>query len=133
MIQWTKEYETGFPELDAQHRRLFEMIEQMTDLIDAPSIDVQAGLKLIAFLEDYAREHFECEERCMAETHCPARDINQEAHQLFLEGVQRFKRDFGGRGNKHELLSILQTSMQAWLRNHILKIDTTLRNVAKKS
>jgi len=133
MLTWTKEYETGFPELDAQHRKLFEMIAQITGLIDAPVIDVHAGLKLITFLEDYARNHFECEERCMTATNCSSRDINHEAHQLFLEGVQRFKRDFAGGGNKRELLTILQTSMQAWLRNHILKIDTKLRDVPKIS
>lgn len=132
MIQWTKEYETGFPELDEQHRKLFELIEEMTDLIDAPTIDVQAGLKVIGFLEDYASNHFECEERCMAETHCPSRDINREAHQLFLEGVHRFKCDFAGGCDKRELLTLLQTSLSAWLRNHILKIDTKLKNVATK-
>jgi hemerythrin-like metal-binding protein len=133
MLQWTKEFETGFPELDAQHRKLFELVEHMTELIDAPVIDVQAGLKLIAFLEEYARSHFECEERCMVEAQCPSRGINQEAHVLFLEGVQRFKRDFAGRGDKRELLTILQASLRAWLRNHILKIDTKLRDLPKNS
>ncbi|MBK9989944.1 MAG: hemerythrin family protein [Verrucomicrobia bacterium] len=130
MLIWTKEYETGFPELDAQHRKLFEIIGQMTNVIDAPVIDITAAQKLVTHLEDYARVHFECEERCMAATHCSSRGINKEAHQLFLEGLQRFKRDFAGSGNKHELLTILQTSLQAWLRNHILKIDTKLRGLS---
>lgn len=133
MLQWTIELETGFPELDTQHRKLFDMIEQITGLIEAPTIDEPAVQTLIGFLEGYARDHFECEERCMAETNCPTRSVNSEAHLLFLNGVVRFKQDFADKAEKREFLSILQASMRAWLRNHILKIDTVLKTVAKKS
>lgn len=131
MTQWTSDLETGIPELDAQHRKLLDLIEQLTDLIESPTIDEAAVEKLIAFLESYAREHFECEERCMAEVLCPARDINVEAHQTFLTGVMQFKKDFADKGEKREFLAILQASLRAWLRNHILRIDTSLRGLAK--
>ena len=129
MTQWTSDLETGIPELDAQHRKLLDLIEQLTDLIESPTIDEAAVEKLIAFLESYAREHFECEERCMAETECPAREVNLDAHQTFLKGVLQFKHDFADKGEKREFLAILQASLRAWLRNHILKIDTALRGL----
>jgi hemerythrin len=129
--QWTSELETGFPELDAQHRQLFDLIEQMTALTEAPLIDESEVQKLVGFLESYARGHFECEERCMIETQCPTRDINEEAHHLFLAGVLRFKQDFADQAGKRELLTILQASLRAWLRNHILRVDTSLRLVKK--
>ena len=132
MIHWTPDLETGFPELDAQHRKLLEMIEQLTGLIESPTVDEDAVHSLITSLENYAREHFECEERCMAETLCPARDINIDAHQTFLSGVMQFKKDFADKGEKREFLAILQASLRAWLRNHILRIDTSLRSVTRK-
>lgn len=133
MIQWTEELETGFPELDAQHRELFATIEQITELLKAPAIEDQEVLKLVNFLESYARCHFECEERCMAETQCPAREVNIDAHRSFLEDIMQFKQDFADKGQKREFLAILQASLRAWLRNHILRIDTALKHVAKKS
>lgn len=131
MTQWTKEFETGFPELDAQHRKLFEMIDQITELLEAPTLDDQKVLTLVTELENYARCHFECEERCMAETLCPAREVNIDAHRTFLEGVVRLKHDFADKGEKREFLAVLQASLRAWLRNHILRIDATLKNGTK--
>ena len=130
-IEWTADLETGFPELDAQHRKLFDMIAKMTVHIEAPIIDDEKINELVVFLEDYAREHFECEERCMAETNCPARDINSEAHQTFLKGVMRFKKDYADHGEKREFVAILQASLYAWLRNHILRVDSALRTVSR--
>jgi len=132
MPAWTQEYETGFLELDKQHRKIFDLIEHLTVLIEAPSADDREMQSVILFLETYAKEHFECEERCMAETNCPARDINKEAHQQFLAGVNRFKQDFAGSGQKREFLAILQASLRAWLRNHILRIDTALKGCSPK-
>jgi hemerythrin len=132
MAHWTKDLETGFSDLDAQHRRLFETIERITPLLEGPSLDELEVKKLVDFLESYAREHFECEERCMAETNCPVRDVNKDAHQTFLAGVQRFKADYEGHGQKREFVALLQASLRAWLRNHILSIDTGLRDCARR-
>jgi hemerythrin len=127
MIEWTKEFETGFPLLDAQHRKLFDMIAEMTVFLEAPAVDDGKIQEFVASLEKYAREHFECEERCMDQTGCLAREINLEAHRIFLDGVVRFKADFLGRGEKREFVAILQASLNAWLRNHILRVDSALR------
>jgi len=126
-IEWTKELETGYPELDEQHKRLFEMIKRMTVYIEAPVIDDAKVNELVGFLETYAREHFACEERCMTKTNCPSRDLNVEAHRLFLEGIMRFKKDFADHDQKREFVAILQASMNGWLRNHIRHIDGALR------
>jgi hemerythrin len=131
MTQWTQELETGIPELDAQHRNLLGLIEQLTGLIETPTINEEEVQVLIAFLENYALQHFACEERCMTETHCPTRESNQEAHQAFQKGVLQFKHDFADKEEKRELLTILQASLRAWMRNHILKIDTALRGLPR--
>lgn len=130
---WTPVLGTGFPLLDTQHQRLFAMVDQMTPLLEAPTIDIPGVMKFIAFLEDYAREHFDCEERCMAEARCPTRAINCGEHHAFLEGLTRFKNDFAAPGDKRELVVILQASLRAWMHNHILKIDTSLKSLAKNT
>lgn len=58
---WTAEYSVGDPLLDAQHRRLFEIIEQLRTLLDGRG-ETSDILALLEGLEAYATLHFHHEE-----------------------------------------------------------------------
>ena len=64
MVKWKDEYLIGVPEIDEQHKRLFEIAEKAYDVLqDDYIIDKYDGIvQIIDELKDYAVYHFRSEE-----------------------------------------------------------------------
>lgn len=130
MLQWTKEFETGHAQIDAEHHTLIEYINRLEEMSYATNPSRQQAeflLKLVDFVEDYTRVHFSHEENCMARHKCPAYGENKAAHQEFLEFFQKFKRRFEAEGCRQEVLQELHEACSAWIRGHILRIDVQIK------
>jgi hemerythrin len=125
-IEWTEEYATGNAEVDAQHRRLFDLLNSLEQRINkgeppAEMVDVFDGLAA------YAKEHFAFEERCMEQCACSAAGVNKLAHQRFLRMVGSSLQDLRLQEPTLKVFKSLHWELTDWLRNHICKIDTSLR------
>jgi hemerythrin len=129
-IQWREEFATGVPEIDAQHRRLFDMVNdlevrlhrgdspaKMTDLLDG--------------LARYASEHFAFEEDCMHRCACPKAAVNKLAHLRFVRVVDGALRQSKCEAPARGLFESLHKEVAEWLVDHICKIDTSLRSCAR--
>src|SRR5689334_11927596 len=84
MIPWPEILETGYPELDAIHRRLVEQCNSLTGLIRdrCPWPDVVNALGALA---QAFGEHFQAEERLLEQTGFPRLGEHKLQHQR-LEG-----------------------------------------------
>lgn len=132
-VRWRQEFETGFPELDRQHRSIFEACERLARL--APNDDVfapeVAGLVEELFAETEA--HFLCEEDCMVRVACPVAQANMRAHDVFRESVIGFKNEIAASGLSQSLLKEIVEFVEGWLIAHICHTDIHLRACAKRS
>jgi len=130
MLIWTEQFSTGSPTIDWQHRQLFEHLNQLEGLLirTNPSIeDIAIITQLLDFLENYIDTHFSYEERCMESYHCPAHQTNQQAHKHFKQMFQHFKAQIKNKGYRFEMLIELNQTINAWIEEHIMRVDTQLK------
>jgi hemerythrin len=127
MLAWDKDFETGSPLVDTQHRMLIEKINELGQLLNGPPPSKAAVDQLVEFLGSYVVHHFKFEERCMENHQCPAREQNKKAHAAFLAFFQDFSKRYRVAGPKLELLQGLHQMAGDWIKYHILTVDIKLR------
>jgi hemerythrin len=133
MLEWKSDYETGVPELDTQHKVLFDNINRIGKLLDKPDIERAEAAYLLQFLEQYAAQHFSGEETCMARFHCPAHERNKNEHEMFLEILKIARGEFESTTLPKPVLERLHESMVWWINDHILKVDIKLKGCVETS
>jgi hemerythrin len=129
MLLWTKQFATGVPEIDEQHRQLIHNVNQLEGLLvrTNPSVeDVRFIGDFVDFLGSYIDSHFKFEEDCMVKYRCPVHQKNQTAHEHFRQLYQRFKELARKEGFRIEVLTELNQGINAWIQDHILRVDTQL-------
>ena len=122
--EFTEEYMTGIDLIDAEHRTLFELVEQAYKYVrTGNSGDSYAEVsKLIDDLKQYAAEHFRDEEEYMEQIHYEGLEAQRRAHEAFtyrLENIDLTKLE---KNAQRQLQGLIQFLL-GWLINHILYSD----------
>lgn len=132
MIIWDEKYTTGDEDIDRQHMTLFKFCNDFEESLQQGNgmSFMMGGLQ---FIEDYAQAHFHFEEDCMTKRQCPFAQKNKVAHDKFLEYFMDFKNRLQSTGYSEELVVELHQTMERWLTNHIIGIDTHLKDCIKKN
>ena len=136
MLLWTEQFTTGSPTIDEQHRELIRQLNQFEGLLvqTNPTTKEIAGIiQFLEFLEKYVDFHFSYEEKCMESYRCPAHQKNSQAHQNFKQLFQRFKSHAQHEGFRLQMLVELNQSINVWIQDHILRVDTELKPCLAKS
>lgn len=131
-ITWHEEtMGTGIPEIDAQHK---ELIARLDRLIQAMlRRDSRAEVeKLVPFLGEYASWHFGKEEACMDAHRCPVAQANRSAHMAFLRLFAELAGRIEKEGPTATLTIQLQREVSDWVRNHIVRVDTRLKECVQR-
>ena len=121
---WNTLFETGIAEIDAQHQRLVELVNELGQRADGAD---QAHLdETLSALADYTVYHFQSEEAIMAAAGVSAEHANRhrETHRRFVAQVV----DWITRRKRGEELSLQQLIefLANWLVFHILGDDQSL-------
>ena len=127
MLEWDEKYSTGYAEIDDQHKKLFQVINQLGKSLEEGAGEDKLD-EIIAFLEEYAQMHFGQEEECMAREHCPMADRNKRAHQLFIKGIDSYRERLERFEDKKTLINDIHLETERWIVEHICKIDIALRD-----
>lgn len=119
-------YATGVEIIDAQHKQLFEKINELlvATAVGKSRDDVN---EIMEFLAGYVQNHFGCEEEIMEKHNCASCAVNKVAHAKFLKEFTDIKAQFDRDGVTPEFMVGLQRKVCDWLKNHIGKIDLKLR------
>jgi hemerythrin-like metal-binding protein len=121
---WDPALDTGIAAVDAQHRRLAEMI---SDLAAAEGAD-QAAVRCLTQLKDYVREHFADEEQLLEHVPASHADTHRFEHAAFAARVADCEAAcWAGYAPGPELLDYLRD----WLRSHIAQVDMELAALVK--
>ncbi len=117
---------TGVPELDAQHQ---ELIARLQGLLVAMREGRGEGeiAGVLDYLGEYAAWHFGQEEACMERHHCRAAAANRSAHRHFVEAFEEISARVKAEGPKMSLIIRAERELADWVRHHIVRIDSQLR------
>jgi diguanylate cyclase (GGDEF)-like protein/hemerythrin-like metal-binding protein len=124
IFPWNEYFNTGIDEIDSQHRRLVELLNELTRQAALGADPALFDYVLVA-LSDYATYHFSTEES-LWEKELPGSDelrAHKRAHDGFVEFIARHRAE-AARGNfsPEQLIDFLVR----WLVAHILEADRRL-------
>jgi hemerythrin len=122
---WEEKFSTGEPNLDFQHKYLFETFNKLGDAI-AEEQGVENIKAILGRLKFYADWHFAKEEECFDHYKCPSAQVNKNAHTAFKDMFSIYHEEYFKTGGSHELAIRVHESLADWLTKHILVVDTSL-------
>lgn len=119
-IAWKDEYDLGIASIDAQHRKIIDIINGLAKFMkqDASSEDVA---RTIEGMHRYAEEHLAYEERLFEECGYAETDDHREEHDTFRETIAEFRERM--RANNPIVAIELLGYLEDWLLGHILVSD----------
>ena len=111
MVEWSAEFETGHPEIDEQHRQLFELTNRLSE---AQSVD---ELKVhLMLLYRHTRIHFADEELQMNRAGYPGAAAHAGYHNQLLDRLNRLAQKVGSGDFDRAAVERL---MSDWALRHI--------------
>lgn len=121
---WKKDYEMNVPEVDKQHKYLFELGNKITNLVFSENNSVLPGeiSTILTELMNYANYHFKCEEEVMEKHGFVHFRTHKNEHSYFIKTLERIAGADKDPIDK-ETLSKLLDFIYLWITNHILKSD----------
>jgi len=128
-IKWEDRFRIGHEAVDKQHRRLFEIINDLQQKASSGA-GRDAAIQAINSLVDYALEHFADEEELMDQIRFPSLIPHRWQHHSFVGRVADMALEWG-EGKETSVEDIL-LFLKDWLFDHILVEDMQI-GVAVKS
>lgn len=127
---FTDKFKTGIELVDDEHRRLFEIIKEANDLINAELLHDKYDkiMEILASLKDYTEFHFNDEEELMKRISYPGLEAQKHAHAAFIErlvDIDLNTLDEIDNDQQAYLLDLINFLI-GWLSNHILASDKKL-------
>ena len=119
-VEWSSEYSVGIPEIDEQHKALFELIAKIHTAIHERKGSA-ACQTVLDELVDYTRIHFALEQSLMRMMGYPDYKAHCEHHRKLVEDVEAMQAKIraGSASISFELLHFLRN----WLAKHIIGED----------
>lgn len=123
MFTFTKDCLIGVPEIDDEHKRLFELIGEVDTAVKSDADSISTAMALLNELKQYAVTHFAHEEAYMASIHDPELSRQQKEHQAFIDKVNSYRFSDITEETAKELILELLEYLSKWLMGHILGSD----------
>ncbi|MGC2856450.1 bacteriohemerythrin [Novispirillum sp. DQ9] len=117
---WLPDYALGVPDMDRQHRQLFEMASVV--LAHQQAGEPAAALDALDALIDFARRHFAEEERELFAAGFPGAAEHEAEHAHLMIDVDRARDQFRARG--HVAPEPFRRFFRDWIVQHIFREDS---------
>ena len=120
LLTWSESSSVNVRALDAQHRTLFDLVNQLHEAMMKGQAGSMTG-PILQKLLDYTKTHFAAEETLLKNTKFPGLVAHQQKHRALIKQVQ----DFSARFEKGEITLSLKLLhfLRDWLTDHIQKVD----------
>lgn len=123
MFTFTNDCLIGISEIDAEHRRLFELIGEADTALKNEISPVSTAMALINELKQYAISHFAHEEAYMERMNDPELERQKKEHADFIDKITTYHlADITEQNGKKICLELLEY-LSRWLMTHILGSD----------
>ena len=117
-LNWNPTYSVGLESLDAQHRKLFNLVNQLSSTTESGSGHY---LPVIRGLVDYLYFEFHQEHMAMMMSNYPGCSRQIREHQIFTGKVESFLNDFVN--NAPGLGESMLLFLKSWVSDHTVKLD----------
>lgn len=126
LFVWDNKYSVGVPTLDAQHKRFFEITNDILKIADSPTSPVlKKDLTLLLIeLGKYALNHLSYEENCINRYKCPGYETHTLIHDTYRKKIEEYLQAM--RNATTDITSLAKEAAefsQNWLSSHILNKD----------
>jgi len=115
--QWSPAIETGLPQIDDQHRRLFEMAASFRG--EGDQIRVMTALSM---LSEYAHTHLQDEEAMLQAIAYPGLEAHRAHHRRFREMLRELLED-ARHLSLDRIADRIEDLINGWFYQHILTVD----------
>ena len=121
---FTDEYLTGIEIIDEEHKILFNIIEQVHEVIadDLKTDKYDEIVTLLSDLRTYTKVHFKDEEEYMESIQYEGLEAQRVAHELFIARLDEIDLNEIDT-HQEDTLEELMAFLTEWLVNHILHMD----------
>ncbi len=119
-MEWKPEYETGEPKIDAQHRKIIELLNQLGSSWGDSSSDASLS-DILADMTAYAHEHLSYEERVMAECSYPEFESHIAEHRNYVKNTAKLCMEAVRRTNQAP--DHIYNFLVQWWDHHIREVD----------
>jgi hemerythrin len=120
IITWSDSYTVNSAPIDAQHKKLFGLINDLHDaMLQGKGKDI-LGTTLDALM-DYTKVHFSAEEQMLEKLKYPELDVQKAEHAIFIKKITEMQ-TLQKTGKLVLTMPVLEF-LKSWLSNHILKND----------
>lgn len=119
-IDWRESMSVGVKEIDDQHKKLIETIEELNEAIIKHEVTDQLAKTYDELLE-YTTIHFATEEAYFDKFHYPEAAEHKAAHAYFSKRIEEMKNRIDK--DVHELSLDLVSFLEFWLVGHIMIMD----------
>jgi len=121
-MKWSEDFKIGIPVIDSQHKRLFQLIDEVNLALKKGlrSSDVE---KLIISLDQYKTRHFQLEEKYMLESTYPGLAEQQKAHAHFTNKFNEISNEISQTGMTPALVQAITVELVEWLKEHVTGLD----------
>ncbi len=133
MFTFTEDCIIGIPEIDNEHRHLFELISYVNDALKEANDPIGHAILLINELKQYAANHFVHEEKYMENIHDPELPRQKSEHQAFLAKVNSYSLDNITDASASAIILELLQFLSRWLFCHIMGSDMLIGQFRKDS
>ncbi len=119
-VTWNDTWLVGVQEVDAQHKHLVSLLNQLHEaMIQGHGKDVLGGI--LDSLVRYTQVHFAAEERMMEQSKYPDLVNHKREHEALTQKVLDFQKNFAT-GRVAMGIEVLQF-LSSWLQGHIRGTD----------
>ena len=120
IFKWEEKYSVKVQEMDDQHKRLFELINQLHDAMQSGKGNALLT-EIVKGLKDYSITHFSAEEKYMEKIKYSGLAEQKEQHRTFIKKVEEYEQQVSL--GKLSLSIEVLTFLRDWLVNHIQRVD----------
>jgi hemerythrin len=127
---WTQELSVGVDTIDEQHKKMFQMAEELFRA-ERQHKEKEFLAEMLCFLNEYVKKHFADEERYMSEIGYPGIALQKKEHAYFARQLEILNKDFESSGGDIILVINANHIILEWIKNHISKLDRSIGEYAK--
>ncbi|MDR1975771.1 MAG: bacteriohemerythrin [Campylobacteraceae bacterium] len=124
---WDLSYGVGVAEIDKQHRKLVQYINELHD--SCVRNDRNVVKNTLAGLTDYIVAHCSFEEELMKRARYPMFAQHKSEHDAFASSINKYKTTFNSGG---DIAGQLMAELQIWLTHHAVQGGAMYRDCMQK-
>lgn len=130
-IAWNDTFVLGIDEIDQQHRSIIEQFTRFSEAAqDGESREDLAGMA--TFLVEYAKLHFDTEDRYMTRYAYPRIEEQRGEHASFSRDADELVKRIEEEGASREISLALTGKMVRWITQHIRNHDRDMVNFIRE-